>query len=396
MANHSVRKNVGLMSLCQGLANVSVTVVISVSALTGYMLAEDKSLATLPHALMWTATMATSPVAAALFRRLGRKRGFMIGALIGLCSSLTAAYAIHIGDYWLFVLGIMLFGAFNGFTMFYRFAAAEATDEAFRAKAIALVIGGGVIAAFVGGSLADHTYDLLRTVYMGTFVSLAVIPFLMILTLFFIDFPEVRTETRSGPSRSLGEIARQPRFVVAVLAGVLAWASMVLIMTATPIAMKLSGFAFRPYVTSVIQWHIFAMFAPSFFSGWLIGRFGVPNVMLAGLLLIALSVVVGVAGNTVAHFWIMNFLIGAGWNFLFVGATELLSQCHTPAERDKVQGLNDFLAFGGVAMASFLSGYVHNAVGWTAVNYLNIPGIRLVLVAVLWLRRLWAPAAAAE
>lgn len=387
MAAYSVRKNVTLLSVCQGLSNVSVTMVISVSALTAYMLLENKSLATLPHAMMWSTTMVTSPLAATLFHRAGRRTGFIVGALIGILGALVAGYGALIGYFWIFNSGIMLLGAFNSFAMFYRFAASEAADEAFRAKAIALVIGGGVIAAFVGGELADQTYNLLPVQFSGTLFAVAVVPTLMILTLLFIDFrPEPKMQ-ETGPVRPMAEIARDPRFGVAVLGGAVSWAGMVLIMTATPLSMKLCGYQFRPDVTGVIQWHIFAMFAPSFFSGWLIGRFGVLNVMLAGVALFAASIVVAVSGNAVANYWIMNFLIGVGWNLMFVGATELLAQCHTPAERNKVQGVNDFIVFASVAAASFLSGYVHHIAGWNAVNYINIAGVVAVSVGVFRLSR---------
>ena len=395
MASYSVKKNVGLLSVCQALSNVSVTIVISVSALTGYMLAQNKGLATLPHALMWSTTMATSPLAAMLFRRVGRRYGFVAGGLIGIVGALTAAYGTNSGQFWVFTFGIMLMGAFNSFAMFYRFAAAEAADAAFRAKAIALVIGGGVIAAFVGGAVADHTYDLFPINFVGTFLVLAVVPALLILTVLFVEFPH-RAVAGAGAAaaRPLIEIARDSRFVVAVLAGMISWAAMVMVMTATPISMKLCGHQFRPDVTGVIQWHIFAMYAPSFFSGWLISRFGVYNVMLAGLAAMLASVVVGVTGTGVAHFWIMNFLIGIGWNFLFVGATDLLSACYAPAERDKVQGLNDFIVFGSTALASFAAGYLMDAyspdavAGWDAVNYLNIPAVIIVAAAVFWGRTL--------
>lgn len=393
MPSTAVKKNVGLLSLCQGLSNVSVTMVISVSALTGFMLAEDKGLATLPHALMWSTTMATSPLAAALFRRIGRKRGFVAGALIGVLGALVCTYGAMAGLFWVFTAGIMLMGAFNSFAMFYRFAAAEAADEAFRAKAIALVIGGGVIAAFAGGWIADQSFDILPVLYAGTFLVLTLVPLALIATVLFVDFPPEPDRSEVRPTRPLAEITADPRFRVAVLAGVISWGGMVMIMTATPISMKLCGLPFKPDVTQVIQWHIFAMFAPSFFSGWLIARFGVFNVMGVGLALFALSVAVAVSGVSFAHFWIMNFLIGAGWNFLFVGATELLSRCHTPAERDKVQGLNDFIVFGSAALASFLAGFVLNsfapdaASGWNAVNFINIPGVLLVGGAMLLLRR---------
>ena len=394
MKTYSVKKNVSLLSLCQGFANISVTMVISVSALTGFMLADDKGLATLPHALMWTTTMVTSPLAAMLFKKVGRKLGFGAGALVGMVGALVSAYGTLQGDFWIFTFGIMLMGAFNSFAMFYRFAAAEAADEAFRAKAIALVIGGGVIAAFVGGRVADATFDLMAVVYAGTFLVLAVVPLLMVVTLLFIDFPPQPEKTAAAPTRPISEITRDARFKVAVLAGVISWGGMVMIMTATPISMKLCGLEFKPDVTEVIQWHIFAMYAPSFFSGWLIGRFGVYNVMATGLALFALSVAVAVAGVEFAHFWIMNFVIGVGWNFLFVGATELLSSCHTPAERDKVQGLNDFIVFGSAALASFLAGFVLNAFapdaaqGWNAVNLINVPGVIIVGAAMFWLRRM--------
>ena len=386
-----MRRNVSLLAICQGYAQTSVTVVITVSALAGAMIAEDKSLATLPHAFMWMATAVMALPASMLMKRFGRRAGLAGGSLFGLAGCGLCTLGILVTDLWIFIAGTSCFGAFNSFTQYLRFVAAEASDESFRPKAIALVIGGGVVAAFVGGAIADHTKDLLAPVeFAGTYVVLAVVPLLLALTVQFVRMPErpVPAAGRTAPvapARPLTEIMRQPAFIVAAAGTAVAWAGMILMMAATPLSMHASSHAFGD-ITFVIQWHIFAMFAPSFFSGWLVTRLGTLKVILMGFLLFAAGVAAGLSGISVTAFFLTNVLIGAGWNLMLVGSTELLVTCHTAAERGKVQGVNDTIAYVLAAVSSFFAGYLQIELGWNAVMIAIIPQIAVVAGAVWWMR----------
>ena len=382
----SARRTVTLLIVCQALCYTVTAVMVAVTALAGYHLAVDKSLATLPHAMQWLATMAMALPAAMLMRRLGRRNAFMFGALFGTVGALIAAFALFVEEFWWFVCATAFTGAFNSFAMHFRFAAAEAADVAWRSRAISFVVGVGIVAAFAGPELAKWTKDIFETrVFAGTFLSLAVIPLFLLLVLILVDFPEAAAERDAGAGRPIGRIARQPDYVVAVLAAMTGWGTMVLLMTATPIAMIVNGHSFAD-AAFVIQWHIFGMFAPSFVSGWLIIRFGVSNIMLCGLLLVAAAIGFGLSGITVTHFWLTNVCIGAGWNLLFVSGTTLLIDTYRLEEKSRAQGMNDFLVFGTVAAFSFTAGYLQSAFGWSMVNLAVIPWIIGVGGAVVWLK----------
>jgi MFS family permease len=390
----SARRNVTLLIVCQALCYFLTSVMLAVSALAGYHLADDKSFATMPHAVQWLATMAMALPAAMLMRRLGRRKAFMFGATLGTVGALIAAYALYIEAFWWFVCATVFTGAFNSFAMHYRFAAAEAADLAWRSRAISYVVGVGIISAFAGPELAKLTKDIFAPhVFAGTFLSLAVFPLFLLPLLIWVEFPDAAAERDTGNRRPIGAIARQPNYVIAVLSATTAWGAMVLLMTATPIAMIVNGHSFAD-AAFVIQWHIFGMFAPSFVSGWLIERFGVLNIMLCGLGLAAAAISFGVSGMTVTHFWLNNVCIGAGWNLLFVSGTTLLIYTYRPEEKSTAQGLNDFIVFGTVAAFSFTAGYVQSTFGWPVVNMIVIPWIIGVGCAVLWLKLRWRRAAA--
>jgi MFS family permease len=381
-----VNRNVALLALCQAIVNTAQTTVITVSALAGALLAEDKSLATMPHSMMWLGTMATSIPAAHLMRLVGRRNGFLVGAILGLVGVLIGAYALFQGSFWTFNAATFVIGGYQSVSMFYRFAAAEAAEPAARANAISLVIGGGVVAAIIGPELSVWSKDWFAPAeFAGTYVALIALPVLLAVTLAFIEFPAASAPQRGPTGRPLGEIARQPAFRVALLGGMVSWGAMVLVMTATPLSVVACGHSFADSAF-VIQWHVLGMYAPSFFTGWLIGRLGTKNVIYGGLALWVASASVALAGVSVMHFWLMNLLIGAGWNLMFVGATDLLTRCYTPAERAKVEGLNDFVVFGTVAAATFISGFIHHLWGWDAVILLILPAMAALALAVVVLR----------
>ncbi len=384
----SPRKNVALLVVCQALCNTLTTVMLATSALAGYHLAAHKGLATLPHAVQWVATMAMAIPAAMLMRRWGRKGAFAFGAQFGIAGGLIGAYALYIGDFWMFTAATVMTGFFAAFAQHYRFAAAEAAPLEWRSRAISFVIGGGLIAAFVGPEIAKLTKDAVADhVFAGAYVAVAAIPPLLIAVLMFVDFPRAVGKERSGSGRPMARIAAQPAYIVAVLAAAMGWGNMVFLMTATPIAMIVNGHSFAD-AAFVVQWHVFGMFAPSFFTGWLIDRFGVLNIMLWGLGLAVAAVGFGLSGTTIPQFWLTNMCIGIGWNFLFVSGTTLLMETYRPEEKSKAQGVNDFLVFGSVAVFAFTAGYIQVSFGWVTVNFFVLPWVFGVTAAVLWLKRL--------
>lgn len=384
-----MKRNVTLLALCQGYAQTSVTVIISVSALAALTIIEDKSLATLPHAFMWLATALAATPASMLMRKLGRRAGFGIGAIFGYAGCLLCAVGVDFGNFWVFIAGTSCMGAFNAFNQYLRFAASETATEAFRPKAISFVIGGGIIAAFVGGTLAGQTALLLVPQFLATYLILAITPLLLAITIQFVRMPEPNAPVRQpGAKQSSGrpllEIMKQPAFIVAATGTSVAWAGMILMMAATPLSMHHWGLV--DDVPFVIQWHMFAMFAPSFIAGSLIARFGYQKVVMLGFVLFFVGIAAGLTGLSVAHFFVTNIMIGAGWNFMLIGSTALLVTCHTEEEKGKVQGANDTIAYILSAISSFFAGYLQIEFGWDAVMIAIIPQVLLVGLAVWWMR----------
>jgi MFS family permease len=347
------RKNVLLLALCQALAMSGSSLIATVSALAGYLLAEDKSLATLPVACQFLGTMLTTVPASLIMRRIGRRAGFILGQVIGLIAVSIACYAIFQGTFTLFVVAAALFGAHVAFWQYYRFAAADTASEAYRGRSISYVLAGGVLAAVVGPELAKLSIDLFDPVqFAGGYVAVMMLIVCAVIVLQFLDIPTLSVARQKNTGRPLRVIAAQPVFIVAVVSAMLGYASMALVMTATPLAMARHGHDFAD-TALVIQWHILGMFAPSFFSGYLIDRFGVLNIITAGVGAMVAAVLVSITGTQLVQYWATLVLVGVGWNFMFVGGSTLLTQCYRVEERAKVQALNDFLVFSTAALASF-------------------------------------------
>jgi MFS family permease len=279
---------------------------------------------------------------------------------------------------------MFLLGAYTAFGKYYRFAAADAAAESFRAKAISLTLAGGLLGGVVGPELAKHTRAAAEYTYLGSYISLAFVCLLAMLILSRLDIPKLSAEERKSSGRPLGEIMRQPVFIVAALASMLSYGIMNLMMTSTPLAMHAHHHHFND-AAFVLSWHMIGMYAPSFFTGSLIQRFGVLNVILAGILILFACIVAALAGTAVLNFWLAMFLLGLGWNFMYVGGSALLTECHTPAERAKTQAANDFMVFGTMAISSTSSGLLLHQSGWHAVNYGSIPFLLLATGATLWL-----------
>ena len=380
------RRNVLVLTASLAFNMTAVSVLVVTSALVGQMLAEDKALATLPFSLQFVGTMVASVPASMIMQRMGRRFVFTIGALIGVLAGAVMTIAIYLGDFWLFALGNALVGVANGVAQLYRFAAAEVADDGFRAKAISLVLGGGVVAAIVGPELAKWSSHLLDPfVFAGCFIVVMALNAISALQLQMLRIPPLTVEQRSTGGRPLLEIVRQPTYLIALFGAMAAFSVMIMVMTATPIAMVACGHSFND-AAFVIQWHALGMFAPSFVTGWLISRIGVPNVMLTGVMLFAGCITANLLGTEIMNFWVANFLLGVGWNFLFVGASALLTETYRPAERAKAQAFNDFTVFGVVAIASLSAGMLHELVGWAAVNLGGaVPSVG-ILGGLIWLK----------
>lgn len=384
VAPHTYR-NVLLLAACQALAMSAMTIMITVAALTGRMLAVNDTFATLPLAFQFLATWLTTIPASTLMQRIGRRWGFAIGTLLGVAGGALIALSIVFLSFWLMCIGNVLVGMCMGFALFYRFAAADAADETFRAKAISWVVSGGVIAALVGPELARHTRDILGPyLYAGSFLAIMALFAISFILVQFLRIPRPVTVSASGRGRPLAQIIAQPKFIVAALSSMVAYGVMNFIMVATPFAVEDCGFG--PDATpGVIQLHALGMFAPAFVTGHLINRFGVRRILIAGAMLLSAAIVADLTGLTLWNFWIGLSLLGVGWNFLFVGGSALLTETYLPEERSRVQGINDFFVYGTVACSSFMSGWVYQTYGWSIINAVGIPLIGLSLLATGWL-----------
>ncbi len=377
------KKIVFLLALCQALAMSGSILLFIIAALIGSTLAADKSLATLPLALLQLATMLTTIPAAFILKR-GRKLGFMTGALVGLSGSSLGIYALFVENFGLFSLSMLLYGISNGFVGYYRFAAADVATESFRSRAISIVIAGGILAALIGPELATWTKNWLPVTFAGGFVAIALLQILTLLVLSAIDLPPLSPQNHQEHGRNLGAIMQQPVFIVAVLGSMIGYGVMALLMTATPLAMVAVHHPFHT-AASVIQWHVLGMFTPSLFTGYLIARFGVLTMISMGIFLNGLCIAINLTGTNASHFFWALLLLGIGWNFMFIGSTTLLTKAYMPTERAKTQAAHDFLMLSFVAFTTFLSGRLLNDWGWAVVNYTGLSLIGVASVAVLYL-----------
>lgn len=363
-------------------------IVISAGLAGAYLLGPDKSLATLPVAGMSIGIALGALPAAALMRRVGRRVGLFIGALIGVAGCLVAAAAILGGFFWLLVVGTIVMGVSGAFVQQYRFAAADAGNEAFKARAISWVLIGGVATAFIGPQVVIHFGNFFDPVpFAGGFAAAAVLCAVGAVILLGLGgsarFP-IKGDSSGAAGRPMGEIARQPRFIISVACGIASFALMSLLMTAAPLAMVGCGLT-QENAAVGIQWHVLAMFAPSFFTGSLIARFGAERIVAIGLGLLAISAAIALAGLSLLHFWSALIVLGLGWNFGFIGATAMLTTTYRPVERTRVQGVNDFLVFGFVALASLLSGKLLSSAGWATINIVVFPIVIAALLGLGWL-----------
>ncbi len=377
-------RNVAILGTCQALLLANSSALVSLSGVAGYALAADKTLATLPVTGWVIGGAISTMLAAQLMQRVGRRQGFTVGAWIGVAGALLCASAMLLNSFWLLCFGSMVFGAYNAFGQYYRFAAADAAAPAFRPRAISYVLAGGLVGGVLGPTTTRFTAHLLPTTYLAAYLSLIGFIVVVLALLRHLDMPPPAAAEVSGPARPLAEIASQPAYIVAVLAGALSYGTMNLLMTATPLAMAMCG---HPYgaATTVISAHVIGMFAPSLVTGDLIKRFGVLQIMLSGVTIYIVCIAVALAGITVTHFWWALLLLGVGWNLIFVGATTLLTETYRPAEKAKAQGTNDSVIFVTMAISSLSSGMIVQRNGWQTLSHSAIPFALVIGLAVGWL-----------
>jgi MFS family permease len=376
------KRNTLILSVAQGLSITTTSINMINTGLVGAMLATNPSYSTIPLSIQFLTIALTLIPVSLLMGKFGRRSMFLLGSLAAFIGCLIIAFSIIDKSFYLFILGSIFLGFSQANQQFYRYAAADNVSNNLKSKAISLVLAGGVIAAVVGPEVSRYSFDLFPDyIYLATYLLAASIQIINFTILIFIKIK--KPEVTAKKIRPLKDILIQKTLIIAILAAAVGYSLMSFIMTATPLQIvnicKLGNSA----SSTVIQWHIIAMFAPSFFTGSIISRFGNRKVMLVGIILYAFSVFFGILGDTVLNFWIALFLCGLGWNFLYVGGSDIIAKSALPEERAKVQGVTDFIIFVFVAMGSFLAGYLHSNLGWEIMLFYTIIPISLIFIGII-------------
>src|SRR5215475_13582397 len=384
-----VKANVVRLAAAQALTGANSAVIFATGSIVGATLAPSFSLATVPLSMYVLGLAAGTLPTGAISRAYGRRVAFIIGTGCGTITGLLGAFAILHASFWLFCCATFLGGLYGAVSQSYRFAAADGASTAYRPNAVSWVMAGGVFAGVLGPQLVQWTMDIWPPyLFAFSFMVQAAVALVAMAILAGVDAPKPAAADLHG-GRPLFEIVRQPRFIAAALCGVIAYPMMNLVMTSAPLTMKMCGLTVSDSNFG-IQWHIVAMYGPSFFTGSLIARFGAPVIVALGLALEGAAAAIGLSGITAMHFWATLFVLGIGWNFAFIGASALVLETHRPQERNKVQAFNDFLVFGMMALGSFSSGQLLANYGWSAVNMVVFPPVAIGLVALSlasWARR---------
>ena len=389
------KRNVAVLVAAQAFLGSQITMMFVVAGLAGQQITPYACLATLPISLIVFGSMTTAPWLSNVMQRFGRRTGFIVGAFGGLIGAAIGAYALSLSSFWLFLAGSYMTGIYMSAQGFYRFAAADTASDAFRPKAISYVMAGGLLSAIIGpqvvGYVTATSADATVARYIPIYYWAMAFNVAGMLLFVFLDIPKPPPPSATdGPGRSRRELLASPRIAVAVICAAVSYALMNLVMTSTPLAVVGCGFG-EPDAANVVTIHVLAMFAPSFFTGHLISRFGTETIMGLGLAIMGVAGIVALQGVDLMNFYAALFLLGVGWNFGFIGATTMLSGAHTPQERGRMQGMNDLIVFGGVTVASLASGGLMNCIGgdpvegWAAVNMAMVPFLVLAGAALIWL-----------
>jgi len=377
-------RDIALLACCQALLLVNNAGLISMNGLIGFSLVDNKAFATLGATAFVVGSALSAMPAALWIAKVGRRRGFMTGSAIAIAGSATCALALWMSSFALFCLGTAVIGVYTAFGLQYRFAAAEVAAPEFRAKAISLVLAGGIVGGFLGPQASLWAKDLLPVPFQGSFLVMSAIALVALAVQSQVRVPAPSVEEKRGGGRRLPQIVRQPVFIVAALSAALGYGIMNLLMTATPLAMSFCSHPFSA-AAFVIEWHVVGMYAPGFFTGSLIRRFGALKVIALGILLMGACVAVALSGVTLWQFWAALVLLGVGWNFMYTGGTTLLIEAYKPAEKAMTQGINDVIVFTVMSLSSFSSGALISAAGWDWMNVGALPLLVTVAGAVLWL-----------
>ncbi|WP_434762943.1 MFS transporter [Vibrio fortis] len=375
-----MNRNVWILSLCQALLMTGNILLISVIGLIGKQIAPSQSMITLPVALQFLGLMAATIPASLISGKLGRKRGFSIGNLVGISGASLATFALSTQHFYLFCFATFLLGIGIGFGTLYRFAAIEVCSEEARHRAISISMAGGVLAAVLGPNLAVMSQQWSQDgLYIGAFASLIGLNVLALVILQTVQFPKFSLANQHVKTDSVRTMIKAPNFIGAVFAAMVAYAVMNILMTATPLAMIGCGFDFTK-AAGVIEWHVLGMFVPAFFTGGLIERFGAKRMILAGAVLFLLCIAINIHGESIWHFRAALVLLGIGWNFMFIAATGLFSQSYQAKNKSKAQALNEFVVFSCVSITALLSGWLESTVGWQMLNIYVLPFVLLVIM----------------
>lgn len=375
------RGNILRLTIAQALAGGNSTLVYAAAAVVGHMLAPSKVLATVPISAYVVGMAVCTLPAGAIARRYGRRAAFLTGTGCGALAGLLSTAAILLNSFWLFCAGTFFGGAYGAVVLSYRFAATDGVAPERRARALSAVMVGGVFAGVIGPQLVTYTMNLWEPyIFAATFLAQSAVAVLSALILVGVKLPKPTAAEMAG-GRPLGVILRQPRFIIAMICGTVAYMLMNFIMTTAPLAMRLCGLS-QSTSNLGLQWHVIAMYAPSFFTGRLIGRFGAPRIVATGLALFAAAGVVGLTGIDVAHFWLTLILLGLGWNFSWLGASSLVLECHRPEERTRVQSFNDFVVFGLMTLGSFAAGGLLVTWGWDTVIWVSFLPLAAAVAAL--------------
>ncbi|EBA17872.1 transporter, putative [Roseobacter sp. SK209-2-6] len=390
-SDSTAKKNVAILVMAQAILGAQMPMIFIIGGLAGQSLASNPCFATLPISLIVAGSMAAANPISSIMQRWGRRAGFFTGAFFGALGGLVGAYGLYLGSFPVFLLGSLLTGVYMSAHGFYRFAAADTASESFRPKAISYVMAGGLLSAIIGPQIVKATSQVFVIPFLGTYFAVIALNVLGSLLFLFLDIPKPAPPRADLPKgRSRWELLTTPAIAVAVICAMVSYALMNLVMTSTPLAVVGCGFS-ENLAADVVTSHVLAMYVPSFFTGHLIARFGVEKVVAAGLVILAAAGAVALQGVELENFFVALILLGLGWNFGFIGATTMLAGSHSAEERGRMQGMNDFLVFGGVTMASLASGGLMNCSGgnpvegWTAVNMAMAPFLVLAGGALLWL-----------
>ena len=379
-------KNLVLLILCQGIFLTNNITFVAINGLVGLSLTNISWMATLPIMGYVVGGALSTGIVARTQKKYGRQKSFQLGLLVAVLSSLICGYAAYSKNFWLLTFGTFVAGYYSANGQLYRFAAAELTHVSLRDKAISWVLAGGILGAVAGPNLATMTKDSFDTPFLGAYLTLTVAGIIGLIVMNFIHFPdEVEVKKVLPPGRSTLELLKQPVFMVAAVSSALGYGVMNLLMAATPLAMKVCGLPFSD-AALVLQWHVIGMFAPGFFTGSLIKKFGTYQIMILGIVLNFVCILIALSGVEVYQFLLSSFILGVGWNFLFTGATSLAMTAYRPEEKDKAQGIINFFVFATMAITSFSSGALVTTSGWDILNFTSLFPVVLMAVALLWLR----------